>query len=150
MADLTLGGFASMLQKASEELDDHLHEALDRVAEHIERDAKGRIGHYNGAVGPFAAWAPLAPSTVQDRASKGYAPDEPLLRTGDLRESIGKEVRQDEATIGSDSEVAVAQELGTSKIPPRSFLGAAGAAAIPMIQAEFGMAIVTAVKGAKV
>ncbi|MCO4875786.1 phage virion morphogenesis protein [Paraburkholderia caribensis] len=147
MADLTLGQFAQMLMKASEESDAHMHAALERVAEHIEKDAKERIGHYNGAVGPFAAWAPLAPSTMQDRASKGYPADEPLLRTGELRDSIGKEVTHDEAVIGSDSDVAVAQELGTIDIPPRSFLGAAGAAALPMIQREFGMAIVSAVKG---
>jgi phage gpG-like protein len=146
----SLGDFGRMLSKASEELDHHLHEALEHCAEHVETEAKGRIGHYNGPSGPFPAWAPLAESTVVDRASKGHPADQPLLRTGEMRESIHREVSENEAVIGSDSEIALAQEAGTDKIPPRSFLGAAGAASLPMISATFGMAIVTAVRGAKV
>ena len=56
---------------------------------------------------------------------------------------------EDEAVIGSDSDVAVYQKLETGKIPPRRFLDAAGAASIPMISATFGMAIVTAVRNAQ-
>lgn len=149
MAEMSLGDFNKILAKVGEELEGHVHKALERVAEHIERDAKARIGHYNGPAGPFAAWAPLAESTIQDRAAKGFAPDEPLLRTGELRESIERHVGKHEAVIGSDSAVAVAQELGTTTIPPRSFLGAAGAASLPLVHAEFGGAIVTAVRNAK-
>jgi hypothetical protein len=54
----------------------------------------------------------------------------PWLRTGALRDSIGHEVDGAVAVVGSSSDVAVDQELGTRAIPPRPFLAstAAGAA----------------------
>jgi hypothetical protein len=64
----------------------------------------------------------------------GYAPpDNPLLREGDLRASYGSKVEQTTmgvtGYVGSDSDIAVWQELGTSNakhpIPPRSVLGRA-------------------------
>lgn len=99
--------------------------ALDESAALIEKDAKAEIGTYQEAVGPFPAWAPLAPSTVADRVRQGYAPDEPLLREGDLRDSITHETRGLDAVVGSNSDIAVYQELGTEHIPPRPFLGPA-------------------------
>ncbi len=45
--------------------------------------------------------------------------------TGDLCDSIERTVTGREAYIGSNSEVAEYQELGTSRIPPRGFLGSA-------------------------
>jgi len=56
--------------------------------------------------------------------------DMPWLRTGALRDSIGCTAEGTTATIGSTSEVAVDQELGTRSVPPRPFLAptAAGAA----------------------
>jgi hypothetical protein len=53
----------------------------------------------------------------------------PWLRTGALRESIGHEVNGAVAVIGSSSDVAVDQELGTRAIPPRPFLASTAAAA---------------------
>jgi hypothetical protein len=47
----------------------------------------------------------------------------PLLRTGEMRDSIEYVV-----AVGSDLDVAVYQELGTSRIPPRSFLASAAIA----------------------
>lgn len=140
--EMSLGSFAKLLEAFSEEMRD-LHEKLEHVAEHVEHKAKERIGHEH------ADWPPLAESTVRDRVSKGYSPNEPLLRTGKLRDSIHKEVHAFEAVIGSDSEVAVAQELGTDKIPPRSFLATAAMESIPMISATFGGAMVTAMRNAK-
>jgi hypothetical protein len=92
----------------------------------ILQEARESIGHYQEAAGPFDAWAPLADTTLNGFDSKGHhfpgkielgyaPPDNPLLREGDLR--------------GSDSDIAVWQELGTSNakhpIPPRSVLGRA-------------------------
>jgi hypothetical protein len=54
----------------------------------------------------------------------------PWLRTGELRASINHDVDGTTAVIGSSSQVAVDQELGTRTVPPRPFLAptAAGAA----------------------
>jgi len=104
------------------EIEAEVHHALKTGGEMICEEAKAEIGNYQEAAGPTEAWSPLAESTMADREQRGYPADEPLLRDGSLRESITYVIGDHEVTIGSDSEVAVYQELGTSKIPPRSFL----------------------------
>lgn len=101
------------------------HVALERSAKLIQKAAKAKIGEYQESAPPFVAWAPLAESTQAERARLGYPEDEPLLRDGTLRDSIQYRVGVGEAQIGSDLDIAVYQELGTDKIPPRSFLGGA-------------------------
>lgn len=99
------------------------HEALEKSCELVEAEAKAEIGNYQGAAGPFAAWAPLAESTLDDKERKGFGVPDPLLRTGDMRDSIEHVVGGRSGFVGSDSDIAVYQEIGTAKIPPRSFLG---------------------------
>lgn len=99
-----------------------LHKALDASAARIEKDAKDSIGTYQDATGAFPAWAELAPATVEDRVRQGYAPDEPLLREGDLRDSISRKTDMLESVIASDSDVMVYEDLGTEHIPPRPVL----------------------------
>lgn len=93
-------------------------------------DAKARIGHYQDG------WAPLAETTLHGwnghpgKIELGYAPpDNPLLRKGDMRDSIqGLAMRTlfgAEGAVGSNSKIALWQEMGTSRIPPRPFLGPA-------------------------
>ena len=89
---------------------------LTAAAHMVENDSKAKIGNDGG-------WPPLAASTLSDKEKKGFAVPAPLLRTGAMRDSISSEIEGLEAQVGSDSMVAVWQELGTSKgIPPRSFL----------------------------
>ena len=52
----------------------------------------------------------------------------PLLETGDLRDSIERDVQQHVAYVGSNDNKALWHEFGTSRIPPRPFLGGAAAA----------------------
>ena len=118
---------------------------LEQAALLIEKDAKAQIGRYQPAVGPFPAWAPLADSTVSDRVHKGYAPDEPELRSGELRDSITHEVAGTEACVGSTSDVMVYQELGTSKIPPRPILGPAAFRNEEAIRRIIGEHVVSAI-----
>lgn len=87
---------------------------MERAAQLIETRAKAAIGTY--AYG----WPPLAASTLAKKAA-----DTPLLETGAMRDSIGHVVAGDgmSASVGSNEDKAVWQELGTSRgIPPRSFL----------------------------
>jgi phage gpG-like protein len=123
--EVTLTGFIAHLSAAAIAVRSHQHEALEKAARLVEAEAKREIGHYQGQAGQFVHWAELADSTKADRVRQGYAENEPLLREGDLRDSIAHVVRGNEAVIGSASEIAVYQELGTDKIPPRSFLGGA-------------------------
>jgi hypothetical protein len=68
------------------------------------------------------SWAPLKPATIEEKAREGYKTPAPLLREGSLRDSIEYTVHGHEGSVGSNDPVAVYQELGTSHIPPRSFL----------------------------
>lgn len=126
MRDFTgLGAFAAHLVAADAAVVLSLHKGLKTVARAIEKTAKKEIGTYQPEVGYFAAWEELADSTKRDRVRQGFTEDEPLLRTGELRDSISHEVGGLEAVIGSDSDVMVWQELGTKTIPPRAVLGPA-------------------------
>ena len=102
-----------------------LHRGLKKCAVAIEATAKAEIGHYQSDAGPFLGWVELADSTKEDRVRKGFSENDPLLRTGELRDSISHQVGGLEAVIGSTSDIMVYQELGTEKIPPRAVLGPA-------------------------
>ena len=130
MREMSLTSFIGHLGGMSVALGAHTGHALEKAAQIVEKEAKAEIGHYQDAAGPFAGWAELADSTKADRAAKGFPENEPLLRTGELRDSISHKVEvtgpvSGKAVIGSDSDIAVYQELGTKNIPPRSFLGGA-------------------------
>ncbi|KTS09733.1 hypothetical protein SB2_11805 [Methylobacterium radiotolerans] len=92
------------------------HHALEEAAKLVEKRAKEVIGTYD------LGWPQLAEATQKEREARGFSANEPLLRKGDLRDSIEHNVGRDEAHVGSNSDVAVWQELGTKRIPPRSFL----------------------------
>lgn len=125
MSEFSLLGFIEHLAVMGAELVVEEHEALARAAELIEREAKDAVGEYQQPAGPFAAWDPLTDATKEDRVHQGFPEDEPELRTGELRDSIEHVVVGREAEIGSNSEVMEWQELGTSKMPPRSIIGGA-------------------------
>lgn len=123
------------------------HRALEKAARIVEKDAKGQIGTYQGAVGPFQDWAELAESTKEDRIRRGYTANDPLLRDGKLRDSIQHEVEGHEAVIGSKSDIAAYQEFGTPTIPPRPFMGPAVFKNKKKIQQILGEALVEGLVG---
>jgi HK97 gp10 family phage protein len=143
----SLGQFARHLATLEVAVALELRRGLDEVATAVRDKAKDEIGSYQAAIGPFPAWAQLAESTVEDRVAKGYSPDQPLLRSGEMRDSIGKDVSGIEATIGSTSQVAVYQELGTDKIPPRPFLGPAVLHNEALIKRILGKAFIAGLLG---
>jgi len=122
----SFGSFARHLVVLAAEGEAVSHHITKEGAKIIQKDAQKRLGEYQDYAGPFNAWAPLADSTKADRVAKGFPEDEPLLRTGDLRDSIVVDAHGNEAVVASDSEVALYQEVGTDRgIPPRPFLGPA-------------------------
>jgi len=122
------------------------HHALENIGRLIERNAKAMIGHYQESVGPFPAWDELADSTKQDRSSKGYPENEPLLRDGTLRDSIEHEVQGGELVVGSKLDIAEYQEFGTKTIPPRPFIGPAAFSAKKHIEETLGLAVLHALE----
>jgi hypothetical protein len=111
-----LAGVASA-QVATEEA------ALEQAAQLIETAAKDLITSGTGR----PTWKGLATYTIADKYRKGFAIPYPLLRTGGMRDSISHRVKWPEAAVGSDDDIMVYQELGTSHIPPRSVLASQAA-----------------------
>lgn len=109
--------------------------ALETIGAEIERDAKDEIGTYQREnMGDLRPWDELTKATQADRMRAGFSANEPLLRTGDLRDSITHTVEGNRVVIGSDDPIALYQELGTHgpgvgpsgyHVPPRPFLATA-------------------------
>jgi hypothetical protein len=120
MREFDLASFAKFV---AEDLNDRVgearEEALELGAQMIEAEAKHVLGTYE------FDWPQLAASTQAEREAKGYPANEPLLRTGEMRDSIEHIIVKpgEEAQIGTNSDIAVYQEFGTTTIPPRPFIG---------------------------
>lgn len=147
MRNFSLLGFIEHAAVMAAEVVIAEHEALEKGAEIVEKEAKDAIGVYQTQAGPFAAWAELADATKADRVARGYSENDPELRTGDLRDSIEHTVLGHEAHIGSDSEIMVFQELGTATMPARSILGGAAVRKGPEVAMIAGSEVVAALIG---
>lgn len=112
------------------------HSALECAGQIVETEAKRVIGTYD------YNWVELADATKEDRVSQGFPENEPLLRTGEMRDSIEHRVEGDTVHIGSDNDKAVWQELGTVTIPPRSFLKGAVEHKLAEIEEAIGRTVV--------
>jgi hypothetical protein len=101
--------------------------------------AESLAAHYPGEYQP--GWAPLAESTLKDKADKGFPVPSPLKRTGDMAASYKKEVDpiELEMVIGSPEKIALFQEVGTSRgIPPRPVCEPALKNSLPYAADVFG------------
>ena len=136
MTEFSLTGLATFLTEAMVEMDHAKHEALEKAAKIVEDGSKKAIGTYE------FGWPPLAESTLEKKAA-----DTPLLETGELRDSIRHEVDGDTARIGSDLDYALYQEVGTSRIPPRSCLMQSAVHHRDEIVHEIGQTMVTKLIG---
>ena len=114
---MNLDQFAAMLSRSVAGAEAALAievRAAGEAAKAMARDMIGRDTNYG--------WAPLAPSTLADKERKGYPVPSPLLRTGELRDSIEAEAELLTAIVGSKDKRALYQEMGTRHIPPRPFI----------------------------
>ncbi len=149
MKVFSLIGFSEHLLKAAAAIEIEAQVGLRVCAELVQKTAQSEIGEYQSAVGGFPAWAELRDATLADKEAKGYAVPNPLLRTGDLRDSIQYEVTAFEAIIGSTSPIAMYQEFGTSStgwgigIAPRPFIGPAAYRNKDNIIAILGAVVIT-------
>lgn len=127
-----------------------MRRGLERCAVLVENTAKKEIGTYQDAIGPFPAWLPLADSTQQERERLGYTPDDPLLRSGDMRDTIEHETDQFRAVIGSKDDKAGYQEFGTDRVPPRPFMGPAVVHSQKQILQIIGLAVARGISGGQI
>jgi hypothetical protein len=115
---------------------------IEKACQIVQRKAKAAIGREH------EMWPDLAPSTIADKARHGYKTPAPLLRDGTLRDSIEYTTHGNEGAVGSNLEIAVFQELGTSRgLPPRSFLVSSAISSADKIQRMAGAAAVAALSG---
>lgn len=113
---MNLDQFASFLGRAAAKMTPELELAIVKLGHIVAEVAKSKIGQEN------KGWPPLASSTIEDKERRGYPVPYPLLRTGELRDSIVDAVDGLTLAVGSDEKNALYQETGTIKMPPRPFL----------------------------
>lgn len=133
--------FAREMSFASAKIATEIEIGFHVIVKEIEETAKEEVGVYQPAVGPFEAWSPLAESTKADRVRSGYTEDDPLMRSGELKNSIESEVVGLAAVVGTKSEIGLWQEVGTDHIPPRPFIGPAYVRKIEPLMDAIGLVI---------
>jgi hypothetical protein len=132
----SIASFIVKLKTIDLELEMAGHAAVAAACQMIADEAKRVIGTYD------YGWPSLAPSTLAHKAA-----DTPLLESGQMRASIEWNASGNTGAVGSNSDIAVYQELGTSRISPRSFLAGAAMAMEPEIHALFKRAVVACIAG---
>jgi phage gpG-like protein len=108
-------GFVAKLKTVELEMNALGPAIVARACEMVANAAKEALGTYE------FGWISLKPETIAHKM-RG---DSPLLETGELRDSIQWNAEGNVGHVGSNLDRAVFQELGTSRIPPRSFLASA-------------------------
>jgi len=88
------------------------------------------------------SWPALSPTTLAHKTQAGM-----LKETGGLHDSIQWSSEGLEGRVGSDDDKAVIHELGTSKIPARTFLVGAAMAMEPAIHIMAAKAAVVVMGG---
>lgn len=120
---MTLEQLSKMLEEASLRCEAELQLDLLKIGEMTKTMATEYIGH------EMNEWPALAASTVKEKEKLGYvnqvSATDPLLREGDMRDSIQVEQADLVVAVGSADKVALYQEMGTKHMPPRPFLGLA-------------------------
>lgn len=132
---MRINDFQQLIPKIKEAIELEVQAALLIVAEKIAHDARAKIGHDQ------PGWKPLADATLEEKTRKGESTPDPLLATGELRDSIKVIVAGKHAVIGTDDPVAVDQEGGTDHVPPRPFLSRAAMENVDFAEVEFAAAL---------
>lgn len=136
---MTIEQFEQALSAQIKTVRPRLEIGLDKVGELASTMAAAYVGTYQ------QGWPALAESTIKEKAAAGFEVPAALLRTGEMRDSIRHEVDPVllEVVVGSNDKRALYQELGTVRIPPRSFLGLALEHSMPFAAETFGKIAVT-------
>lgn len=118
---MTLEEFERQIAQSLRMVVPELEATLPKIGAVVEIAAERMPGEYQ------PGWAKLAESTLADKARKGFPVPSPLRRTSAMAESYRHEVAPAalEVVVGSPSKIALYQEMGTSRIPPRPVLALA-------------------------
>lgn len=134
----TIAGFIGQLHAIERDMEELGPAIVARACQMVCDEAKRVIGE------GYDDWPALAPATL---ARKMMAT--PLLETGELRASIEWSTSADglSGAVGSNNDKAVWQELGTSRIPPRSFLAGAAQHMEDKIHKMAARAVMAVIRG---
>src|SRR5258706_4452580 len=110
----SLLGFVAHLATVEKDMHELGPSIVARACEMVCEEAKRVIGE------GYEFWPPLKPETLKRKMMAT-----PLLETGELRASIEWNSQGNIGHVGSNNDKALWHELGTTKIPPRSFLAGA-------------------------
>ena len=135
----TFGGMSRHFAKLAMMGNEVTDAIAEQIATHIRDEAKAKLGEYQGASGPFGSWTRLAQATMDERVLLGFTDDEPLLRSGQLRDAIDSSLQIGGAAIGVPhgahhgprgevedvGDLAIRMEVGDGRTPPRPVLGPA-------------------------
>jgi hypothetical protein len=157
----SMAAFIAHLKRVEASLEGEFLKAMTKGATVIRIRAWHKIGEYQEQSGEFQAWRHLTQETILQRVREGYEPNDPLLRSGDLRASIAqstsgtytRRIASYKSVVGSPLMVAVWMERGTHNKngiqvnPPRSFLGASAFEKAPVVVDAIAGGIVSALCG---
>src|SRR5258708_21952686 len=132
----SLLGFVAPLATVERDMHELGPAIVARACEMVCDEAKRVIGTYD------YGWPQLSPETLAHKIA-----NTPLLETGEMRASIEWNSEGNEGYVGSNNDKAVWHELGTSRIPPRSFLAGAAMHMEPQIQAMAAKAAEAVIAG---
>jgi HK97 gp10 family phage protein len=110
----SLGDYARHLGRVVVRMPIAKAKGLELAGKIVAERAKSKLGTYQ------AGWPPLKPETIARKATG----DSPELETGAMRDTIATHASAERAVITVGG-AALWQELGTSKMPPRPFMGPA-------------------------
>lgn len=130
----SFGALAADLGSVRHRLSKAVADELEAQGAAIEASAKSKFGGYQ------TGWAPLAESTKAQRQRLGFTPDDPLFRSGGLRDAVHHKVEGESVFIGVEpgqklhgpdgkevdaAMVMAVQEYGDSRghVPPRPVFG---------------------------
>ena len=144
----SFGALAREFEQNLRDIDAGFAVAMNKCAVAVEATAKSEFGHYqNDSANGWEEWAQLKASTQSERVRKGFTENDPLLRTGKLRDSVHHTAGERTFVVGSADPVMLYQELGTQDIPPRAVLAPALHRNIPIILNIVGNTVESAVSG---
>ena len=146
---ITFGEAAEYYRQAADLIEEDLHAVVVAVAARAAERAQGYIGHLQ------PEWAPLSDATIEGfwhpagfwitgKRELGFeGPDyEPLLRSGQMEQSIQPVADGLTGGVVSDDKVMLFQEMGTPgarfPIPPRPVLALGLMHSIPDLVEECG------------
>ncbi len=85
--------------------------------------ADNAVGHIKRVFGDLNKLTTLAESTQAERVRQGYTANDPLKRSGELRDSITSESAGSISAVGSTDPKMPWLEYGTHKMPARPAIG---------------------------